>query len=194
MGDGDPERASDEALMRAHVEGDPRAMRALFRRHAAPLIRVMQTHTGNEADARDIVQAAFLNLHRARRDFRPDAKLRPWLYTIAYNLMRDHHRYRGRRPEQPADPADQDRTAIERGTIAPDARLRGQAVRDALATLPAGQREVIALHWFEGFSFAEIAVIVGARRSAVKVRAHRGYKKLRAELEARGVTSQDAGA
>jgi len=47
------------------------------------------------------------------------------------------------------------------------------------------------LHWFEGLSFREVAQIVGATQTAVKVRAHRGYAKLRAELEAAGVTAVD---
>ncbi len=61
------------------------------------------------------------------------------------------------------------------------------ALRKALATLSDGQREVIELHWFEGFSFPEVAQIVGASLSAVKVRAHRGYKVLKAELQTSGL-------
>jgi RNA polymerase sigma-70 factor (ECF subfamily) len=56
-------------------------------------------------------------------------------------------------------------------------------VRAALATLPDSQREVIELHWFQEQPFDEIAEIVGASVSAVKVRAHRGYKVLKKLLE-----------
>jgi hypothetical protein len=48
--------------------------------------------------------------------------------------------------------------------------------------LPADQREVIELHWFDGLEFPEVAQVVGASVSAVKVRAHRGYVRLRAAL------------
>lgn len=181
----DPSQRDDEALMAAYRGGDARALRELFRRHAPRLTRLMAMHLGSQSDAQDIVQATFLNLHRARLDFREGSRLRPWLYTIAYNLMRDHHRYRGRRPEDLTEPARQH--AHPGSTPSPDAPLLDEPVRRALTQLPEAQREVILLHWFEGLSFGEIAEIVGAGRSAVKVRAHRGYKRLRELLEADGL-------
>ena len=51
-----------------------------------------------------------------------------------------------------------------------------------MADLPADQREVIELHWFDGLEFPEVAQVVGASVSAVKVRAHRGYVRLRQAL------------
>ena len=54
-----------------------------------------------------------------------------------------------------------------------------ERVRAAVGRLPDGQREVLELHWFEGLPFPEVAAIVGASHSAVKVRAHRGYERLR---------------
>jgi RNA polymerase sigma-70 factor (ECF subfamily) len=59
-----------------------------------------------------------------------------------------------------------------------------------LATLPADQRRAIELHWIEERPFAEIAEMVGASVSAVKVRAHRGYKKMRVWLETEGTLSR----
>ena len=56
-------------------------------------------------------------------------------------------------------------------------------VHEALAQLPEGQRTVIQLHWFHGLAFAEVAEVVGASVSAVKVRAHRGYKVLKGHLQ-----------
>ena len=69
-------------------------------------------------------------------------------------------------PEQPTEVAPRD-FALER------------TVRQALAQLPPPQREAIVLHRFEGFSFSEIAEVLGLSESAVKVRAHRGYVRLR---------------
>ena len=56
-------------------------------------------------------------------------------------------------------------------------------MRRALEQLSEGQREVVVLHWYEGLSYPEIAQVVGASTSAVKVRAHRAYKTLRKVLE-----------
>jgi RNA polymerase sigma-70 factor (ECF subfamily) len=133
-----------------------------------------------------------LQVHRARRDFKQGAPLRPWLYTIARNLLRQHHRRRGRRPETPLD-MEAGMEPVAPGADPEQTALAGD-VRKVLAKLPESQAEVIALHWFEGLSFKEVAQVVGAGESAVKVRAHRGYAKLRELISAAGVTEGRGGA
>jgi RNA polymerase sigma-70 factor (ECF subfamily) len=171
---------SDELLMAAYVAGDERAFRALFDRYAPQLYRLVRRRVGSDDEARDLVQQALFQMHRARLDFRPDSRVRPWLFTIAMNLVREHYRKRGRRREQaleheaalPADSADTPGAHDE-------SNERAARVRAALARLPAQQREVIELHWFEQSPYEEIAAIVGASVAAVRVRAHRGYLRLR---------------
>lgn len=176
---------SDEALMSAHVDGDRAAFARLFDRWA-PRLRQLFVRGGlRNDDANDMVQQSFLHLHRARHDFRPGSTLRPWLYTIALNLRRQHMRRAGRKPEHELEP---EGVEVAPTVVDPDAALDGRHVHAALATLPESQREVIILHWFEGLTFREVAEVVGATPTAVKVRAHRGYAKLKAELEAAGVT------
>lgn len=184
---------SDEELMQAYVSGDAAAFRELFERYAPLLIRVLSRQLRTQEEASDLVQQTFLQLHRARNDFRVDAKLRPWLFTIALNLKREHFRRVKRHPEAPLELDGRADPAVEpRGT------QRAEAARElqgALARIPADQAEVIALHWFEGLSFAEVADVVGASVSAVKVRAHRGYVALRRHLddEPAGNPDRDAG-
>lgn len=163
--------------MAAYVAGDRSAFATLFDRYAPRLLRLMQRDLGRSEDANDLVQQTFLHLHRARRDFRPGAALRPWLFTIALNLKRQHFRRKGRRPETSLD-AEESIEPVE-PRAGPEGRVRDVQVRAALGHLPEAQREVIVLHWFEGLSFREIADVVGASQPAVKVRAHRGYNKLR---------------
>ena len=171
--------------MVAYCGGDKSAFAELFRRWSPRLTRLLQRDLGRAEDAHDLMQQTFLQLHRARLDFRPTAKLRPWLYTIALNLKRQHFRRAGRRPETSIEDAGHDPAAPDPG---PDARIADAQLRAALDVLPEAQREVIVLHWFEGLSFKEVAEVVGASQSAVKVRAHRGYTKLREVLVQRGVT------
>jgi RNA polymerase sigma factor (sigma-70 family) len=180
---------SDEELMQAFAADDGEAFGELFRRWAPALVRVTQRQLGRRADAEDIVQQTFLQLHRARRDFKPGMKLRPWLFTIALNLCRDLQRYRGRRHELPVDELELAAPA-ESGE---GERVELQAkVRSALGGLSAEQRQVIELHWFEELPFAEIATIVGASAGAVRVRAHRGYETLRKSLGAEvGLPAQE---
>jgi RNA polymerase sigma factor (sigma-70 family) len=172
---------SDEQLMTAYVAGNPGAFEQLFQRYAGVLYRVARQRLGSDDDARDVVQQTLLQLHRARHDFRSDAPLRPWLFTIALNLVREQHRKRGRRREQPLDDAQHARQASAEPLpgSAREAVERSARVRSALASLPEPQRSVIELHLFDELPYEEIALIVGASVAAVRVRAHRGYERLR---------------
>lgn len=175
---------TDEQLMAAYVAGERAAFGELFARYGPRLVRLFSRDLGGRDEVHDLVQQTFLQLHRARLDFRVDAKLRPWLFTIALNLKRKHFRTVKRRPTSELGEVDPVGNETAPGT--PLERLEDQAaVRTALAELPPGTREVIELHWFEGLPFAEVADTVGASLSAVKVRAHRGYKRLRESLAAR---------
>ena len=179
---------TDEELMAAYVDGDHAAHRALFERLAPPLLAVTLRQLRDEAQAEDVVQRTFLALHRARHDFRPGARLRPWLFTIAMNLVRDTFRKRTRQRESPLE-VDGRPSVVPVAAPVPDPVEQSQdmaLVRAALASLPPDQRRAIELHWFEGLPFGEIAARVGASVSAVKVRAHRGYKKMREWIVAEG--------
>ncbi|MEM7449208.1 MAG: RNA polymerase sigma factor [Myxococcota bacterium] len=172
---------TDEELMRAYQAGEEQAFRILFDRYSLKLSRLLRRHIWAEEDCRELVQQTFLHLHRARHDFREGAILRPWLYTICLNLKREYVRKKIRRPEAPleldgrsdpiAHPHDAERLE----------RIR--QLRHAVARLPEAQRSVIELHWFHDLPFAEVAQVLGASVTAVKVRAHRGYKKIKTLLE-----------
>jgi RNA polymerase sigma factor (sigma-70 family) len=171
---------SDEELMAAHVAGESGAFEELFGRYAPLLLRVMTRQVASAEDARDLVQQTFLQVHRARLDFDASAKFRPWVFTIGFNLCRQLGRSRSRRRESPSgDAAQSERAAPLRDLDAT------HDVRAALAQIPADYREAIVLHWYEGLSFEEASVVVGASVTALKLRAHRGYKMLRALLDDR---------
>ena len=176
---------SDEELMVAYVKGDAAAFHELFKRFAPMLLRVLGRGLKSQIEAEDLVQQTFLQLHRARNDYNPEARLRPWLFTIAFNLRREYFRRGQRRPEAPLELDGRGDPAVQpHGHARVDA---AESLKVALGRLPPDQAEVIALHWLEGLSFPEVAEIVGASLSAVKVRAHRGYATMRSFLE------QDAG-
>jgi RNA polymerase sigma-70 factor (ECF subfamily) len=171
---------TDEELMTAYCAGDSSAFRELFDRHSPVLLRVMRHQLRRPEDARDLVQQTFLQLHRSRNDFREGAQLRPWLFTIAMNLKREYFRRAGRRPESPLEFDGRSDPAIApRGHEQLEA---SDALGFALGQLPEDQREVISLHWLAGVPLPDIAQMVGASLSAVKVRAHRGYAAMRRAL------------
>lgn len=178
--------ATDEELMLAYVEGDRAAFRLLFERFGPRIHRMVRRHLPSDDDARDLVQQTFLKLHGARHDFRVDAALRPWLLTIAMNLLRERWRAAKHRRSVPVDDVE---LASDARTSEPlETRLRRERVVAAVASLPESQREVIELHWFQELPFAEIAEIVGASEGAVRVRAHRGYERLKQSLGGEGVS------
>ena len=170
---------TDEALMARYQGGDEDAFRELYERYAGRLTGLMRRDVRSAADVQDLVQQTFFQLHRARHDFKTGHQVRPWLMTIALNLKRRYFRDAHKRGASLEVEPSQESQAGR------DVELAETSVQvaDALATLPAGTREVIELHWFQGLPFSEVAKVVGASLSAVKVRAHRGYKRLRAELE-----------
>jgi RNA polymerase sigma-70 factor (ECF subfamily) len=171
--------------MAAYCGGERAAFDTLFARYAPKLRQMLARRISRADDVADLVQQTFLQLHRARHDFRQDAKLRPWLYTIALNLARQYFRRRGRRPESGLGERELEAPVGEGN---PERRTQARELREALAELPPAQREVIELHWFEGLPFKEVAAVMGASESAVKVRAHRGYEKLRGRLGSDPVT------
>lgn len=168
---------SDEELMVAYCAGDTDAFNELFRRYAPQLGRLLRRFGLAHDRIADLVQQTFLQLHRARLDFRPESQLRPWLVTIAFNLAREQHRRTKRRPE-----TDIDATADSSLATPPREQFRFETRRDlvqALQRLPHDQQEVVRLHFVEELSFEEIGEKVGASAGAVRVRAHRGYTTLR---------------
>lgn len=166
--------------MIAYVAGDAAAFRVIFERYAPVLLRAMLRELYVREEANDLVQQTFLQLHRARRDFDTGQKLKPWLFTIAMNLKREYFRRKKRRPERSLEVESGLEPAVAaRGAEQVEAR---RTLARALAELPGDQREVIELHWFDGLEFPEVAEVVGASVSAVKVRAHRGYVRLRQTL------------
>ena len=173
------EGVTDEALMERVVDGDDKAFEVLFGRYADPLHGYLLRFSGSSSTADDLVQATFLSVVRSRNRFRRGARVKPWLYAIATNAARDwRRRGKGERLTAPED--------------LPEAPVRGEAesvdpglqrsVREALSQLPDGQREAILMHRFEGLTFGEIAEALGQKETAIRVRAHRGYERLRGLL------------
>jgi len=171
---------TDEQLMLAYVRGQEGAYRELFARLAPVLLRIALRQLRRPADAQDILQQTFLQIHRARFDYDGRSKLRPWAITILLNLARDVLRRRGRWLESELDA---ERLPAHDAAAGRGERAETSArVRAAVACLPTPQREVIELHWFEELSFEDIGAVVGAQPGTVRVRAHRGYQTLRKAL------------
>ena len=175
---------SDEELMALFCTGNEAAFDVLFERYADRIRRTLLRLTRNPALALDLTQVTFMSVVKARDRFTPGSCFRAWLYVIAMNAWRDHHRRHSR--EVVSDPL---LIAVHSMASTGDWLLTLDVQR-ALDALPRDQREAVLLHHIEGFSFKEIADMLFLSVSAVKVRAHRGYERLRAQLSIRGLDDE----
>jgi RNA polymerase sigma factor (sigma-70 family) len=170
---------TDEALMERFCDGDNAAFEALFARHSRRVQGFLGRMVREAPLAEDLLQTTFLSVIRARGRFEPGTRFVPWLLTIAANAARDALRRR-----QHAEALVQQRDA-ESSSVQPrvgDPGMRKQ-LEDALQRLPEDQREAVLLNKVEGWTFEEIASLRGISVGAARVRAHRGYEKLRRLLE-----------
>ena len=193
---------NEEALMAAYKDGDRPAFDALFRSLAPRIHGFFLRRFGDPAVADDLLQTTFMKVHRARRDYRDGAPVRPWIFTIAARVGLDERRRRGRRPED-ADEARLEKAtravALERSTAldAVEHAELAKRVRAALDQLPESQRVVIHLHRYEGLTFDEIGKVLDSTEGAVKLRAFRAYEQLRKHLapvmrEMKGILAEEA--
>lgn len=172
---GESGEPTDEDLFARYAQtGDKAAFEVLFRRYA-PRLQGLFVRSGAGDLAGDLVQKTFLHVHRARRDYQVGRPFRPWLYTIALNVRREEARRRSRSREVAVAPEKVREPAVDPTASSTTDRL----VQRALDQLSDTAREVVVLHWYDGMSFPEIAKMLGATVSAVKVRAHRAYEQLR---------------
>ena len=184
--------ALDRADMQRLAGGHEAALNDLMARHAQPVFQFLCRMLGNEDDANDLAQEAFVRVYRHCASFRPGAKFTTWLYTIAANLARNHHRWLARHPQVSLN-AESETTGQSLGDVLPSsgpspdgavvAAERAAAVRAAVDRLPADLREVIILCEWQDLSSAEAAAILGATPKAIDNRLYRARNLLRDRLQ-----------
>jgi RNA polymerase sigma-70 factor, ECF subfamily len=152
---------------------------AVFARLYPSLFRYLQRLTGDDDVAEDIAQESFVRLLKQPL---PEAEIRPWLFTVAMNLVRDRARKNDRRqrllttaPELVRRPALPDES-VERAE-------RINAVRQVLSRLPERDRQLLLMRE-EGFKYDEIARVIGVAPASVGTLIARALKKFVAEFEA----------
>jgi len=184
---------ADEVLLQAYRAGDMRAFERLVARHEKPVWNFIRRFVRDATTAEDLLQEVFLRVVKSADEWRGTAKFSTWLYTIARNLTVDQAR---RAVHRNAASLDAERAIGESTSTlhdripSPDRRADELAadretkrrIDEAVATLPADQREVFLMREVMEMPFAEIAAAVGASEPTVKSRMRYALEKLRAAL------------
>jgi RNA polymerase sigma-70 factor (ECF subfamily) len=157
--------------------GDAAVARDLYRVYGRLVYAVAYRVLGDRTLAEDAVQQAFLQAWSGRASVEPDRGIRPWLCTIAQRAAIDLSRREVRHRHDELDP---DRAGG--GNDDDPGAFDVWRVREALATLPEEEREVVRLQHLEGYSLAEIANRLGIPEGTVKSRAYRAHRRLATAL------------
>jgi RNA polymerase sigma-70 factor, ECF subfamily len=175
--------SGDDTLRRAAALGDIEAFAAIIDRHGPSMFRYARRMLNDQGDAEEVVQDAFVAAWKALPDFRGDAPLRTWLFTITGRKAVDLFRKKRAIPVEEAtltalpapgvDPAGQ---AVQAGLL--------DALGAALAELPWLQRAVWLLREVEQMSYAEIAIILNTTPTVVRGQLARARVGLQHRLEA----------
>jgi len=189
---------SDEELVTRLAAGDAASLRELMQRYRGPLYGYLCRLLGSPEDADDLFQEAFLRVLRHADRFDPSRRLRPWLYSIATNLVKNAYRSRSYRDAVPLDRADDDdgdtlaAQLAERAATSPgDAAARAESarlVRRAVADLPERGRAALVLYYYQGLAYGEIAEVLGIPVGTVKSRIHNAVARLGRALDEEATT------
>ncbi len=148
-------------------------------------------YTKNPEDAQDLVQDTYIKAYNSFHQFEPGTNLKAWLYRVLTTTFINNYRKDQRRP-QTSDSELEDWQLAEASSHTSDQgkstedvvleNLPDSDIKNALAQIPEEFRMVVYLADVEGFSYKEIAEIVGVPTGTVMSRLHRGRKQLREKL------------
>ncbi|HVU48431.1 MAG TPA: RNA polymerase sigma factor [Terracidiphilus sp.] len=181
-----PDPGEAQVLVRAQA-GDHQAFAQLYALHKRRIYSLCLRMVGNVAEAEDLTQEAFLQLHRKISTFRGDSAFSTWLHRLAINVVLMQLRKKGLSLislDEAMEPAPEDGPGRSFG--APDLTLSGAidrlALERAVSDLPAGYRLIFILHDVEGFEHNEIATMLDCSIGNSKSQLHKARLKLREAL------------
>jgi RNA polymerase sigma-70 factor (ECF subfamily) len=182
----------DRELVNRAMAGDKEALSTLLQRYRPVVMRHLQRYPVDDADRKDLMQEAMLQVVRKLHTFRGDAQFSTWLYRVTANAALMKMRSERRRRATSLDDANPEENgiplAVAGGEWAERADRRMETyqlnvrLERALAELPQGYREVVIEHYIEGKPLQGVADNLGTTESAVRSRLHRARASLRRML------------
>lgn len=187
-----PERdRAERGLLPRHCEGDETAFAELLEAYRAPVYGYL-VRTGVAASARDdLFQEAFLKIHQAAPRYEPSRPLKPWVFTIVANAVRNHFRDRSRRRAAPfADGGGEDLPDPAPGPHrVASAREAASRLEGAIRDLPLPHREAVALCCLEGMDRKAASAALGIPVNTLKTHLRRARIALARAMEEEGSRS-----
>ena len=178
----DDAHPTDASLLARMAQRDPKALDAFYTRHARAVFSLGLTMLGEHTRATDLTQDVFLLVWKSAGTYRPTGSARAWLLRLTRNRALDElRRNRQRLANKSAlpKPAVHARPAP---LVLADA-AEPQAVRDALAALPAQQRDALFLAFFQGLSYQEVATSLRTPLGTITAYIRRALHTLRQLLQ-----------
>jgi RNA polymerase sigma-70 factor (ECF subfamily) len=183
---------SSEELMARIAEGDDEAFEILVNRHQTSVLNLIYRFVGDRTQAKDLAQEVFLRVWQSAKTYEPKAKFTTWIYQITTNLcLNEIKSARRRRWFQFLRFGENQENTIEEILIDPSpspeglllSREQSCRITDALQSLPDNQRMALVLKRYDGFSYQEIAQIIGCSVSAVESLLVRAKRNLQEKLK-----------
>ena len=187
------EISAEEALFIQRLRAnDDAAYDELVRGYNASIFHVAYRMLGDSADASDVVQEIFLKVFRNINGFKGESSLKTWIFRIAFSEILNRLRWWKRRYRHATVSLDEDQNGNGHGyrlsdaTPGPEQILQSkeqeQAIQQALKKLSSDHRSIIILRDIEGFSYGEIAAVLGVSIGTVKSRLARARADLKKSL------------
>jgi RNA polymerase sigma-70 factor (ECF subfamily) len=163
-------------------EGDPDAVREVYRSHGRLVYAVAYKVLGDRGLAEEATQQAFVKAWRAAQSFDEQRELGPWLAAIARRVAIDLYRREAVRAADPLESASAGDPALISSPDSAESIYDVWEVREAVAELPPEEQEIVRLQHLDGFTHVQIAERLGVAVGTVKSRSFRAHKRLAAML------------
>jgi RNA polymerase sigma-70 factor (ECF subfamily) len=175
----------DEDLLLQLSKGNKEALSVLFHRHARPVFNVARRILRDDSEAEDLVQELFLFLFQKARLFdAAKGSAASWIIQMTYHRAIDRRRYLGSRQHYDSQQLNEERlyTHATDGQVLINEVAGRQLLNRLREELSAEQRQTLELHFFDGYSFHEIAEKTGQSFGNVRNHYYRGLGRLRSHI------------
>ena len=177
------EKTADLDLCRMAATGNIAAFELIYERYHRRTYSLCLRMTSSQTEAEDLTQEVFIQLFRKIGSFRGDSAFSTWLHRLTVNQVLMHFRRRSVKNERTSEDGEMPEQTV-RGTADPSrmAVVDRIALKNAIAELPNGYRNVFILHDVEGFEHEEVARMMGISVGTSKSQLHKARLKLRTLL------------